>query len=69
MLARLSIIEAGIAIGDEVLDEIEGEALMILERAGHHAPLLVAAARHAIDTVGHLRTRSHARQRTLLQSA
>ncbi len=69
MLARLSIIETGHTIGDEVLDEIVGEALIILEQPGRHAPLLVAAARHALETVHRLRFGGSVQSRPALRSA
>lgn len=59
MLARLAVLEAGKALEDELLDEIEGHALVILEDLERHAALTVLAARRTLDLVYRLRQGDH----------
>lgn len=55
MFGRHSILGNGHDLGDEVLDEIEGEALVILEHPDRYAALTVVAAKQALETVRRMR--------------
>ena len=67
MFGRHSILESGRSLSDEVLDEVEGEALVILEHPDRYAALTVVTARHALDTIRSLRDKRS--QTPMLQGA
>ena len=55
MVGRHTQLDSGKPLSDEVLDEIEGEALVIIEHAGLYGALTVAAASRTLATVRRLR--------------
>ena len=69
MFGRHSLLESGREVCDEILEEIEGEALVILEHPDRYPALTVVTASHALHRVQHMRrARSHA-SLPMLQSA
>lgn len=69
MIRHHSLLESGREVGDDVLDEIEGEALVIVEHPDRYPALTVVAANHALKRVQHMRRTSHHLSTPFLQSA
>lgn len=55
MFARYAILDSGGSLGDDVLDEIEGEALVIIEHPDRYTASTVSAARRALEAIQRLR--------------
>ncbi len=55
MLARLNGLEVGKQLDDEVLDELEGEALVIIEHAERYSHQTVEMARRTLEMILRLR--------------
>ena len=55
MFRRHSLLDSGRPLSEEVLDEIEGEALVVVEHPARYPALTVAAAKRALETVQRLR--------------
>ena len=68
MFGRSNLLDSGRKVCDEVLDEIEGEALVILEHPDRYPALTVVAASQALKRVQLMR-RAHHQPSPLLQSA
>jgi len=57
MRTRLAVIGEDDALGDDTLDQLEGEALVILEHPDHYMATTVAMARSSLELIQRLRRR------------
>jgi hypothetical protein len=55
MSERLAAIGENSSLGDDILDELEGEALVILEHPENHAAVTVSMARASLEIILRLR--------------
>lgn len=55
MVTRLSMFGAGMSLSDDILDELEGEALVVLEHPERYAGMTVNMARNALEMIARLR--------------
>ena len=69
MFGRSNLLDNGREVCDEILDEIEGEALVILEHPDRYPALTVVAASQALKRIQLMRRASHQLPLPLLQSA
>lgn len=58
MHTRLPALDDGESLGDDILDELEGDALVILEQPDLHAAITVAMARKTVEIVRRIRSRN-----------
>lgn len=61
MSERLAAIGESSSLGDDILDELEGEALVILEHPENHAAVTVSMARSSLEIIHRLRRRGNDR--------
>ncbi|MBI3444160.1 MAG: hypothetical protein HY055_02040 [Magnetospirillum sp.] len=59
MMMRLSNMGGGMSLSDEILDELEGEALVVLEHPDRYAGMTVSMARNALEMIARLRGLRH----------
>ena len=59
MVTRLTTIGTGASFSDEILDEMEGEALVIVEHPDRYAAITVSMARNALEMIHRMRRRDH----------
>jgi hypothetical protein len=57
MHTHLAAIGSNEAIGDDILDQLEGEALVILEHPDQHAAITVTMARKTLEMIQRIRQR------------
>jgi hypothetical protein len=57
MNTRLPALDDGESLGDDILDELEGEALVILEHPDMHAAITVNMARKTLEIIHRIRSR------------
>jgi hypothetical protein len=57
MHTRLAALDDGGSLGDDILDELEGEALVILEQPDLHAAITVTMARKTLEMIQRIRQR------------
>lgn len=57
MRTRLAALDDSRSLGDDILDELEGEALVILEHPDLHAAITVNMARKTLDIIRRMRSR------------
>lgn len=69
MFGRGNLLDSGQKVCDEILDEIEGEALVILEHPDRYPALTVVAASQALKRVQQMRRTRHHQLSPLMQSA
>ncbi|EME71724.1 hypothetical protein H261_02291 [Paramagnetospirillum caucaseum] len=60
MHTRLAAIGDNHTLGDDILDQIEGEALVILEHPDHYMAVTIATARSSLEIIERLRRRAKA---------
>ncbi|WP_096704630.1 hypothetical protein [Magnetospirillum sp. 15-1] len=58
MHARLAAIGENDTLGDDILDQLEGEALVILEHPDLYMAVTVAMARSSLELIQRLRRRN-----------
>ncbi len=57
MHTRLPALDEDESLGDDILDELEGEALVILEHPDLHAAITVNMARKTLEIIRRIRSR------------